>query len=587
MLADPRAARVALAPHEISMTGGAYLGFGDGGGPVQSPQDTDAFHAPLAPRALAWAAQYTADEAVARIHAAVTARQFVSQGMTILDGVGLAVLRSAGTPEHAAAGIVYGDTSGHRHQDLLDVQLWVKGQPFLSDLGYPQSWASRVRWEGHWATHNTVWATIPGVSSNLAGRGRVLRSIEMEGLQLIEIEAARWIQGQDDQNPSHWTQTDVRFRRLLALLQTDEDGVVLVDLSRVQGGDEHFRLCRGLEGELEILDATTTPRTGTLAGPDVERGDHESLPHTDHRGLAWMDEVEAVAQTDGWCGRWHSRRNDDAEMDMHVLRASGTQALTGRATATMGTPESSTYSYRTVCWRIPERTQEASNFDLVFEPRLGPTNLTSVRRIDAQHESAIGVDIRTRRGRHLQLRWSPEGDTSFAGEPSGALRIDLDDKTIVTGAPCKATITALDREVGWIEVDGLVGIGVGDRLIINPDGRGHNYRVVDCQVVDGGQRLGLDVTSILGRSRVEKLEGAQLLGRYTVFTRTGYLQGARLCADLLGDTQGIEILQAWNPDAHHTQFELRTAPTLGVTEWGWVVDYVVGDTVAWEPIQVG
>jgi hypothetical protein len=299
-----------------------------------------------------------------------------------------------------------------------------------------------------------------------------------------------------------------------------------------------------------------------------------------------MDEVEEVAQADGWCGRWRSRRNDEAEMDMFVLRASGAQALTGRATATMGTPESSTYSYRTVCWRVPERTQEMSHFDLVFEPRLGPTKLTSVQPIDAQDGSAIGVDIHTCGSRHLQLRWSPEGETSFAGQPCGALRIDLADKTIVTGTPCKATIIGLDREGVWIDVDGLVGIGVGDRLIINPEGRGRNYRVIDCQAVDGGQRLCLDVTSILGRSRVEKLEGTQLLGRYTVFTRTGYLQGARLCADLRGDTQGIEILQAWNPDGQHTQFELLTTPDLGVNEWGWVVDYVVGDTVVWEPIQV-
>ena len=62
-----------------------------------------------------------------------------SLGTTILDAAGLAVLRTDETPERAAVGVVYGDAWLHSHMDLLDVQLFAHGQPFLSDLGYPQS----------------------------------------------------------------------------------------------------------------------------------------------------------------------------------------------------------------------------------------------------------------------------------------------------------------------------------------------------------------------------------------------------------------------------------------------------------------
>ncbi len=587
MLADPRAARVLLAPHEISMTGGAYIGFGDGGGPaVQIRQPSDAFHAPLAPRTLTWAAQYLRNDEVSRIAQSVSQRQHVARGMTILDGVGLAVLRSAGVPESAAAGVVFGDTSGHRHQDLLDVQLWLQGQPFLSDLGYPQSWASRARWEGHWSTHNTVWATIPDLSTQLAGRGRVVRSLAVDGVQLIEIEAARWTQ-----EDGRWLETDVRFRRLVALMQTDEEGVVLIDLARVEGGDEHFRLCRGLEGEFEILDATTSAQPGTLAQPSGQRGDEDGLSHADHSGLAWMDQVEEVERAHSWHGRWQSRHTPEPQMDLHVLRASGT-ALTARATATMGTPESSTYDYRTVCWRTlaADGSTEPSTFDLVFEPRLGETNLLSVERISAEEETASGVSIRTRRGRHLQVRWSPDAaqETTFADGVvmSGAVRIDVDGKSMTLTSPRRAQIVALDRDAGWIDVSGLTGISIGDRLVINPTGRGRNYAVLDCQPVEGGQRLWLDVTSILGRTRLERVEEHQVCGRYALFTRTGYLRGARLCTGPTADAQSVAIVQAWNPDAHHTCLELQhTLPGLRVGDWAWAVDYVVGDEAEWEPVH--
>jgi len=353
LLADPRAGRIALAPYDISMVGGAFLGFGDGGGPaVQHPLGPDAYHTPLATRSLDWAAAYTADPAVVELRDTVQARQHLRRDLTILDGVGLAVMRrygasNPGAPEVAAAGIVYGDASGHRHQDLLDVQLWAGGQPFLSDLGYPQSWASIRHWESHWATHNTVWATIPEVSSQLAGRGRVVRSLAVDGAQLVEVEAARWNQAED----GRWHKTDVTFRRLIALLATYGDGLVLVDLARVVGGHEHFRLCRGLEGSFQLHGVGTTAHPGTLAGPDGARGETADLDHGDHAGLAWMDDVAVVDRADGWRGTWQSTHDPSAHLDMHVLRAGDTQAYCARATATMGAPESSTYAYRSLCWR--------------------------------------------------------------------------------------------------------------------------------------------------------------------------------------------------------------------------------------------
>lgn len=592
LLDDPRANRIVQAPYDITMAGGAFLGFGDGGGPaVQQPLAGDAFHAPLAPRSLNWAAEYLGDAATAELRDAVTARRHLRRNLTILDGVGLAVLRrhDTGGLETAAAGIVYGDTSGHRHQDLLDVQLWARGQPFLSDLGYPQSWASREPWEGHWATHNSLWATIPDVASQLAGRGRVVRSLCVEGAQIIEIEATRWIEAEG----GGCSETDVTMRRLIALLATEDDGTVLLDLSRVAGGQEHFRLCRGLEGELTVHGARSTSVAGTLAGASRPRGDDAGLDHPDHAGLAWMDDVASLDAADGWLGTWQSRHDPAAHLDMHVLRAGDANAFTARATEVMGTPESSTYQYRALCWRRNAGAgAAASAFDLVFEPRHDDARVQTARRIDADDADSIGVDLTTTGGRRLRLWWAP-GDPSGAEfadgtRLDGGLALDLDGQKWALAPASTGRITGLDRQAGWIDVAGLPHLATGDRLTVNPHGRGRNYAVIRQQASDGGQRLWLDVTSQLGRGKVMTNSVDQLHLRYALFTRTGYLHGARLCPaadDATACATGVEIVAAWNPDSHHTQ--VRLAQPLSAAEagdWVWAVDYIIGDEVGRQAI---
>ena len=140
----------------------------------------------------------------------------------------------------------------------MDVQLYAFDRPFLSALGYPQSWAHVNSWEGNWATHNSVWSVVDGVEplelpfdtpwhflKEIAGRGHLLRLLRTDGVQVVEVEAQRWV---FDTEAMRWTQPGVTFRRLIALVETGGDGVALVDLARLRGGDEHWRLCRGLEG---------------------------------------------------------------------------------------------------------------------------------------------------------------------------------------------------------------------------------------------------------------------------------------------------------------------------------------------------
>lgn len=611
LLDDPRAVRAAHAPHDIAVLGRAFHGFGDGGGPAcQRRLPADAYHAPLPPAVLDIAARYTGDPSVARLRDDVAERRPRALGSTVLDGVGLIQLRTAGAPERAAACIAYGDASGHRHADLLDVQLWACDRPYLSDLGYPQSWATIAAWEGHWATHNTVWATVPGLAAGrLAGRGRLVRSLFVDGLQLVELEAWRWAAGPD----GRWYRPGVTFRRLLALVETDGDGVALVDLARVRGGDEHWRVCRGLESEgLHLAGAEAAPRPGTVADAGGVRGDTARLAHPDHEGLAWMDDVAELSAADGFAGRWDLCREEGVHLDVHALRVSpGARAHTARAAAIMGTPEASGYRYRPVVWRRRSTgPDDASAFDLVFEPRVGAPNLAGARPIAARsRQGAGGVELTTAAGRRLRLWWNPEAgpddEPCLFGDGAallGPLAVDLDGRLLAVGAAAfdvdgravrgdapvrTGRIVALDRKGCTVDVEGVGGgLTAGDRVVANPDRRGRSYRVERVEPLGGGRlRLRLDVTSVLGRGRVLACDGSAVRLQYGLFTRTGYLHGARLCAE--GDEAAApEVLSAWNPDRSHTEFQLAAAGPWPPGRWLHAVDYAVGDPVRWEVVAL-
>lgn len=606
LVADPRAARVARAPYEITLLGKTHFQIGDGGGPGHEPLRADAYPHPLPPETLAQAAAFTGDPVVTRIRDATAQQQPLPLGNTIHDGGGIAILRTGETPERAAVGIAYGDATGHRHLDLLDVQLFAFDQPFLSDLGYPQSWGSIEYWEAHWATHNTVWGVVPGLSTGrVGGRGRLVRTLFAEGVQVLELEAERWAW---DAEQKKWYRPGVYFRRLLALVETEGAGVALVDLARVRGGSEHWRVCRGLEADAFTADLAGEKVGGTVADPQGKRGQQEGLAHPDYAGLAWMDEVVHLEERASWKGTWACRRAD-AWLDLHQLRATpGTQLMSARATATMGTPEESSYHFRALLWKNTSKPRQDTCVELVFEPRLGPATLAAARPITADREQASGVELVTTTGRTIKLYWNPKADaqtpTRFADGAllQGSMALVVDGKISAVGvssfevqgsaiacaAPVqRGRITAVDRSACTVKIEGLQGISQGDRVRINPQGRGHSYLVEEVQQLGPVRhRLRLDVTTLLGRGRVAAVQGRRVELDYHLMTRTGNLHATRLQRE--ADGSWTQIAEAHNPDADHTVVELeQPLENLRPGDWVSAVDCVEGDEVVFEPVCTG
>ncbi len=604
LVADPRAARVARAPYEITLLGKRHFQIGDGGGPGQEPLPADTYPNPLSAEILDQAAAFTGEPMVARIRDAAAGRQPLPiDNTTIHDGGGIAILRTGETPERAAVGIAYGDSTVHRHLDLLDTQLFAFDQPFLSDLGYPQSWGSIEYWEAHWATHNAAWGVVPGLSTGrVGGRGRLVRTLFADGIKVLEVEAERWAW---DAEAKRWFKPGVYFHRLLALVETGASGVALVDLARVRGGSEHWRICRGLEAEQFTADLAGEKVGGTVADPRGTRGQQEGLTHPDYAGLAWMDEVVYLEQRTSWQGTWACRLRPDAWLDLHQLRATaGTQLMSARATATMGTPEESGYLFRALLWKNTPQPEQTTCVDLVFEPRLGPATLAAARPIAANREEASGVELVTTAGCAVKLYWNPganaQTSTRFADGAllQGSLAVTAAGKVWAVGASSfesqgqslkpaapvhRGTITAVDRGACTIEVEGFPEISQGDRVRINPQGRGHNYLVEEVRALGANHlRLRLDVTTLLGRGRVIAMQGQQVELEYYLMTRTGNLHATRLVRE--ADGAWAEIIEAFNPDADHTTVDLdQPLSQLQPGDWVCVVDGVDGDEVVFEP----
>ena len=628
LVGDPRTPHIARQPHEITVIGKSYFQFGDGNSPGSGANvagqrgrregsirlEADCFHAPMASETLDQAAEWTADPIVQEIRRAKETGRHRAIGSTVHDGVGLAILRTPEAPERAAAGIFYGDTTGHRHRDLLDVQLFAFGRPFLADLGYPQSWASRTIWEDHWATHNAAWGELAdGRASSTAGRGRLLRSLCVDGLQLLDVEARR---SQWDEVAGRWVEPGVTFRRLIGLLETDGEGVALIDFSRVAGGACHWRTCRGLEGSFQSSDAGLQPRAGTVADPAGGRGDTGNLSHPDHTAFAYMDEVAAGLPPPTWEGTWQSEVEPGVCLDLYQINADpGAELLSARATAVMGTPEESNYCHRALIWRrTPEGTEDTTSVDLVFEPRASQRTLATVRPIRAASGAAGGVSITTCEGRELALYWAPNAAPDDATDFDDGTRLEgvlaavLDGDTYTAGAGglqrqgktfrfdgARQTgrITAIDRSGLAIDVEGIVDIEPGDRVVINPSGRGHSYRVEAVESTDTQTvRLRLDVTSVLGRSSVASVDGDVLGLDFPILARTGNLNGTRVQAEPDGAWAGIA--SACNPTRSRTRLQIDPQTgdpeAIGALEpgtWVQVVDYVVGDEILYEPVCRG
>ncbi|NLJ35671.1 MAG: hypothetical protein GX358_05460, partial [candidate division WS1 bacterium] len=201
------------------------------------------------------------------------------------DGYGLAMLRSGQGDNKRALWMMYGRARGHTHDDMLHMGLDAYESEILAQMGYPRNWSA---WEGNWMTQNQA-RQIPFVS--MTGQAELFADA---GVAHVGEARAQGFTDRVAQGQGYAVDEDNWQRRMLAIVDVDDEHFYCLDLYRIFGGEQHWWTLHCQEGEFstEGLNLVSQP-TGTLAGPDVPYGDEQ-----------WQQDHGGRKGVYGWSGRF-------------------------------------------------------------------------------------------------------------------------------------------------------------------------------------------------------------------------------------------------------------------------------------------
>ena len=552
MALDPRFKLVAKPPIETIMCGKAVAAYGDDRAPGSMAEGSDpsAVLTEDVPCWLGWGQAehiYTKAlehdpcplyarvlNALGKIQENHTAKRLINDHgaageypSLMLDhgGIGILRLRREDGTDHAAVFSHYISQPFHRHDDFLDVSLVAFDRLWSPDLGYPALHETCHYWEGYWATHNRG-KIIAGATEDVVGSGKCNLFADTELACLMDLEGAEG----EFHDWRLWTPQDRFHRRLLVLIPSVGEGTVLVDMYRLEGGDEHWRSYLGTQGSMEWEGSDLTARAGTAAGETVARGQIEKAP-SGKRALAMMDQVREGSADTPWKAVNVCRDDPDWAMDIHGVACSpGTRVMICRGGHPLTRPEDSPYEFSPILLNRKADNNAWSSFDLVFEPHhQSPTieHVSSLRALN-EEQGASGVSIQLIDGSKVTVLWNPfaKGPVCFEGgsELDGPVAVlrdtpGTDQRCLVTlggsvkrssssfscsRAPMSGKVVALgdDPCKAVVRPDPGCTFEKGMRVRLFPRGHWQEIEAVEA-MGDGTQELTFSLTRVLSTARVE------------------------------------------------------------------------------------
>ncbi len=334
-----------------------------------------------------------------------------------LDDYGLAFLRS-GEGDHARVlWAWYGQLLSHAQGDKMMYGLCGLGLDLLPDPGYPKSWEHAGRWESHSLSTNTITVDGKPFPAGNASEPRERGRLTLLGVgvgadaddtpdgpcpfQVIEIEGGD-IAGDGE-----------IARRLLALIDIDEQHFYTVDMFDIRAGSEHTLSYHGPRAEVTVsgIELQKQP-AGTVAGPDIEYG--QPLKGADGKDvltpLSHMTEVERGSPSGPFTVDYALGDEADTHVAIHMLPPADTRVAFGT-----GSPPSQPDAY-TARYCLQTRTGVAplqSRYVAVVAPRKGAPVVTGVERL-AGGEFGVGEVLKiTHRAGYDILLLAPTADTAL------------------------------------------------------------------------------------------------------------------------------------------------------------------------------
>ncbi len=534
------------------------------------------------------------------------------------DGYGLAMLRSGKGIGKRALWMMFGRAKGHVHDDMLHVGLDAFGSEILGHLGYPRNWNS---WSKNWITQNVArqipFRSMTGTAELFCEVGPV--HLAEARARAFEDEVAAGEGYRPD--PENWQ------RRMLAIVDLDEDTFYCIDLHRIFGGSEAWWSfhCQEDEGFATSGLDLVRQQGGTVAGKDVPYGDESWLLANGCRrnrygfsgnryGFAHLYNVQRAKTAGVWSADWALKGADGLHFRLTSVPSGPYEAIVCDGTSPAGgKPYEMKWLLLHNQGTAPLRTQVASFLELY---RREPV-IRSVRPLVLSGGDEAGFEaygFRVDLGRRTDYVFASaqvgsvrtaEGGFEFSGrfgllsEVDGELsRVVLVGGTLLTRngvgvnleqPELRASIAAVDRQAGRITLDRSIGDPdglVGQVVFVHNADRRIGLTVRAAATRRGRTVLSLEFDPFIGTGRVTGVGPRRILTD-TPFHVSGhrYYHGARI----LNEAGDLELRVA---GVRSGQFVLlgpseglsgARDPATGfpVGSWFRIYDYGVGDQVSW------
>ena len=178
---------------------------------------------------------------------------------SLQDGYGLAMLRSGHGDNRRALWMMYGRYRGHEHDDIMDIGLDAYRSEILGQMGYPRNWNY---WEKLWMTQ-ILARQIP-----FANMTATAQLFDDAGPVHVTEALARGFTSRVEDGQGFEVDPDNWQRRMLALIDVDDEHFYCLDLYRIFGGRENWWSFHAQEDE---GFATSGIKLGQAADRDAGR----------------------------------------------------------------------------------------------------------------------------------------------------------------------------------------------------------------------------------------------------------------------------------------------------------------------------
>ena len=539
---------------------------------------------------------------------------------SLQDGYGLAMLRSGRGDNRRALWMMYGRYRGHEHDDIMHIGLDAFRSEILGQMGYPRNWNY---WEKLWLTQilarQVPFANMTATAQmfNDAGPVHVAEALARGFSNRVESGQGFSV------DPENWQ------RRMLALIDVDDERFYCLDLYRVFGGRENWWSFHAQEDEGFATSGIQWEKqpTGTLAGADVLYGDSEWLRKNtvyDNTygfqgplfGFPHLYNVNRGDPQGPWTADWKLKGSEGLHFRLTMADSGGSKAVMCDGKSPAG---ASPYEMKWVLLHqtgeTPVKTQVCSLMELYKgEPLILGVRKLKITPGDEAGFSPLAIVVSLKdRDDYLfasndgGIERTVEGGFVFAGRfgyfsqrKNGECRLELIGGNRLTRngvglrsdgpGEYRGRIVALDHRQNRITISPVPEHAeelVGKIVHVTNPSRRVSLKVASAKSGEQGLELEFAADSRIGIGRVTGVDGRNILTD-TRFYLGGYryYHGARLTnagasAEYFSSDVVNRKYAQIDPAMHPTVDPAKLAAEFPVGSWFEIYDYGVGDEVVW------